>query len=332
MESTDEHEYAWRRPEPSPEWRALYEEMSRFRNDWSTEYKYDLKRAVWGFVDWLDKRPLTAIELQRYQDQLKARCSAGYAFREMKLLKQFMRWLTEQKYLKVDPSVLLAKITVPTKEVRDGFTREEYMKLRDYGDRDLHDMVVVQYHTGLSMIDACEIKWGEVDLAAMMIRRARAKMTKKTGARQYVPILENTDLHRLLVAANTSGEFKTGAGDLVFPRLYSMYWSNPSKKRSGQLLRMKLLAACRALRIESKGSHGFRRGLLSALASKPNANLINVSRVSGHASIDMLKRYVKPDESAIRESTREAMEEHFMEVADPNKDKPITTTDWTKLE
>ena len=332
MESNDEHQYAWRRSEPSLEWKHLYEEWARFRNDLSTESKYDIKRGIWSFLDWLHGRPFTVTELQRYQDQLKARCQPSYVIREMKFLRIFTAWLTEQKYLKVDPSLMLAKVHLPKKEPREGFTPEEYIKLRDYGDRDLHDLVVVQFHTGLSMIDACELLWEEVDLNTMMIRRKRRKMATRTGIKQRVPIHINTDLHSLLLLANTNGEFKTGAGDLVFPRLHAMYWSNKSKRRSGQLLRMRLHNACKALGITPKGSHGFRRGLLSAIATPNKANLANVMRVSGHSSIEMLMRYVKPDEEDIRESTHESMTEYFMKTQIPIKDQPKTTTDWSKLE
>ena len=332
MESTEEHEYAWRRREPSPEWKTLYEDMARYRNDWSTERKYDVKRAVWSLIDWLDSRPLTAVELQRYQDQLKLRCEAEYAKREMTAIKIFTAWLTEQKYLRVDPSLMLSKIIVHQKEAKEGFTPDEYRKLRDYGDPDLRDLVVVQFHTGMSMIDVCDLKWGEVDLESLIIRRGRLKMATRTGVKQYVPIMTGTDLHQTFISVMTKGEFKTGKGDLVFPRLHAMYWSNASKRRSGQFLRMRLHRACLALGITPKGSHGFRRGFLTAIASNPDANLINVSRVSGHSSIDMLKRYVKPDEDAIRASTREAMEKHFMKVKEPTKDKPRTNIDWSRLE
>ena len=299
--------------------REIIDRFLTFRNDWSRSTKLVSGKSIIAMMKWLGHRPLNIENFHAWAAWLGKNKRANTAERELKHCIWFCQWLKSAGWIKEDPSVGVKRPKVYQLPPKEGYTPEEYVRLRDNAGPLIRTFIIIAFHTGMSQVDVCTLRWEDVKLDQMMIIRQRKKMAKRNGATQYIPIVNDTDLHTELLRLREV----TYHGDdthFVEPMLEATYnnlggKAGPDSWDRGIIKRLNVV--CKRAGVRSKGTHGFRRGLLTAVASQPEVNLLHAANLSGHSNLQMLKRYVKPQPERIRASLAGVLAEHFAKTTLP---------------
>lgn len=304
---------------------SILEKYIGYRNDWSAATKLTARKSVMLMMRWLGRRTLNVENVHAFAAWMIKHHEAPYAGRVLSHCRLFCQWLKQAGYIKEDPSEKITKPKQYTLPPKEGYSPDDYVRLRDNADPMMRTFVIVAFHTGLAQVDVCNLKWSDVRLTQMMVIKQRSKMAKRTGATQYVPIVADSDLHIELLRLRDK-TYLGNEDNYVEPLLYNVYHNiggSPAKD-NGIIQRFEVL--CRRARVVYRGTHGFRRGLLTAIASDPDVNLLHAANLSGHSNLQMLKRYVKPQPERIRASLEHILASHFAKVS-----LPLLPSDATKV-
>jgi integrase len=147
-------------------------------------------------VDWM--------QLVRSRTGIKGRmlCEARVNIWRM-ITAAYLRWIHLMGAIEKDPSVCLPKCrkTPPTQKAV--FTHEEYLRMVKYGEDNGYTtelwLLTLGYHSGMSIVDCCTLRWTEVQLednGPCYIRRIRTKLSPRYGIRAMctIPIIVGNEL------------------------------------------------------------------------------------------------------------------------------------------
>ena len=287
-----------------------------YHNDWQPATKLTARKSVMLMMRWLGRRTLNVENVHAFAAWMAKHHEAPYAGRVLSHAKLFCQWLKEAQYIKEDPSVNITKPKNYKLPPKEGYSPDEYIRLRDNANPMMRTFVIIAFHTGMAQVDVCNLKWADVRWNEMMIIRQRQKMARRSGATQYVPIIPDTDLHIELMRLRDK-TYLGNEDNYVEPLLYNIYWNVGGSVIKDNAIIQRLEILCRHAKVPNRGTHGFRRGLLTALASEESANLLAVANLSGHGSLQMLKRYVRPQPEKIRAALSGILTQHFSKVSLP---------------
>jgi len=280
----------------------LMERYLAYRNDWVDSTRYEARNAIPKFFAWLGDRSITPENVQEYYDFIGKHINGGTADKIAKHTSQFLRWLNTDGWLKIDPSEGVKKPKATVAGVMTAYTRDEYIKLRDGITKPYNEVIIVLWSTGMSIVDAIELKWFEIDLNEMMIFKKRKKMISRGGSLQKIPIFQNTDLDRL-IQSRMKRIRNRKPEDRFFPELETR-----DMKQHGNIIK----AACISLGVTWRGTQGFRRAVCSALGNAKHLNILQGMAMSGHKDIDVFRdKYVTVDHELLRQNIAEALKNHF---------------------
>lgn len=194
-------------------------------------------------------------------------------------------------------------------EQRKPITAEDYAKLKTTAKTsEMTWLLILGWHTGFSVIDCATLKWEDVNMTECAIRKRREKtgvlMTNCFDSASELGIAIRLRYDAARIASN--GAIPTGP---VEPKL-AMHVrpksgpvnNNPlhastSFDRIGHL-RIFLRDLFRDANVP-KSFHSFRTRWATEIVNS-GVNLIVAAQTTGHKSVQMLSRYVRPDPVALK--------------------------------
>ncbi|MFC5474633.1 site-specific integrase [Paraherbaspirillum soli] len=186
----------------------------------------------------------------------------------------------------VNPTKNIRKPKLPRGRTRRLYGGEETALLRwcvQNGNLRLRSIIIIAIETAMRRGELVGLKWGDVNLPSRMVYLDDTK----NGESRTVPLssravdaLESiTSINDILTIASTSGTFKPARNkeESVFSMHADTISANFSKARKG-------------CGIEGLTFHDLRHEATSRLFEK-GFNMIEVATITGHKSMQMLKRY-----------------------------------------
>lgn len=291
---------------------------------WKACAEHDLE----VFLVWLNGRRFIAEE--RGSVDLYAEWIA-FTFRKFSNLKahklcsmsgRFCNWLERNQYIINNPHRATRRPRIIYNPPRIPFTVEEYERLKAAAasmrgePRLMYWAIIVGWATGMAMVDVCMLKWSDVDMENLVIHRAR----QKTGGQCTIPIAPGSELHEGLkrkaefVPPFYPNDAEKGLfyvdHELALRRMRAFgQWGMAGSTVGGLFTQVRDKAGVD----DRKTFHNFRATMCSALANA-GINLSIACAITGHKSTDVFKRYVTPNEGAVREQMRRALEYRELEM------------------
>lgn len=131
-------------------------------------------------------RDISSKIAQQYATDLRSGdLTANTYNKHIGFLKLFFRVLGEPARLDENPFEKIKKRKLQT-NVRRELTMEELKTILEKASGELQTLLMIGTFTGLRLGDCCTLKWGEVDLVRMQIKRVPNKLRHRSNARPVV--------------------------------------------------------------------------------------------------------------------------------------------------
>jgi integrase len=252
---------------------------------------YNNLRRMKKFFTWAANRGHNVVShdvLTRYVNWVYDNHPASTASEDWWAVRRFLRWLERSGRI-VDS--IERHVRLPRKKKVNNsqpITHEEYLQLRVTASGHWMDWVIMLgWHTGMSLIDCLSLKWEHVDLDKCCILRER----RKTGVPLMVPFEPDDDLGRGL-SERLASYPDAGPGDFVDPASAAYIGNpiNPSLRACMAFTRIRDRAGVSP----AKTFHSFRHSFVSMLANS-QVNTALASKITGHSNPSIFLRYVHPN-------------------------------------
>jgi integrase len=145
------------------------------------------------FTKWLSKEHprvsnlngiTPAIASEYASNMIRDKASPNTFNKRLNFLKLLCETLAHPAQLQANPFEKIKRKKLKTVSKRE-LTIEELRRILDTGNKDLKLLLMLGLHTGLRLGDCATLKWGEVDLQRMLIRR----IPNKTRSRSPKPVV-----------------------------------------------------------------------------------------------------------------------------------------------
>jgi len=213
--------------------------------------------------------------------------------RELACLKTCLNQAVEWEKLDRNPAGKVKKFREPNAKERI-LTGEEAKRLLDEASDELRPVLIVALNTGMRKNEILSLRWKDVDFIKGFIHIADSK----SGRSRNIPM--NGLVFETLHAMDRQREF-------VF--------ENPETKARILDVKTAFKGACRRAEIKGLRFHDLRHTAASRMV-EAGIDLVTVSKILGHASIQMTMRYAHPT----LENMRLAVE-RLGEILDPTRQK-----------
>jgi len=229
------------------------------------------------------------------------------------VVKAFLRWMRLMKYVDDDLAACIPHLMEPARRDPAIITEEEYEALKKYcAGRNWCQthlwLIILGYRTGMSLVDCCHLRWRDVHLddnGPSYIDIYRIKLQRLGDkAKCQIPIVPFSDLHLWLLNLRKAERWKRADGidDYVHQETQGLYVTTMGNLR-GDFKRI----FERAGLPKGKSFKCFRNSLCSNLVNS-GMQLALVCKVTGHNSVKMLLRYLKPDRRALQDGMAKAQQ------------------------
>lgn len=252
----------------------------------------DLRNAMKA-VRWLDEfangRALTKRLVSEFCDSLhkKPGYSQNTCFLTGIKVREFLRWLVASGRCQQDFSLGLQWPSMKPQQARCPYTKTEYERLLKANDGyAIYWLIMLMWNTGMATVDACDLRWGSVDLDKCIITRNRSK----TGTRQEIPIIRGSELHEELIKKRKECEGVYGSIKSDTP--VSIEWFNNTNGTRAMLMK-----ACERAGVKYKSPHSFRAAFVGRMHK---LNPMVAMKITGHKSPSVFAAYADPDEATLR--------------------------------
>lgn len=290
------------------------------------------RRSMRKFMRWLGKREVHSDDYVKYCQKLVALCQeyanhvagsgVGYVQASIDLtgLTRFFSWCVRSGFLIFNPMSKVTKLVKP-QERKPIFTHAEYelMKERAKGKL-IYGMIVLGYNTGMSLSDCCFLKWAEVDMEELVIRRVRHKM-RRFKKEAIIPIIPGSDLHEYLKFRRDVKPDKwlhVDDHEYVMPEWAFRYKTIKGHNVAQHVTRF--LTKCNLYLPHRRNFTTFRHTFASNLVNS-GCSVVAACDIMGHSNPKTLLGYVKPDVSAMRARLMDAFK-HTKKDTDTLEIKP----------
>ena len=226
------------------------------------------------------------------------------------IVGSYLRWLHLMGAITQNPSDCMPKVRPTPPSQKLIFTHEEYLRMVEYGrqygslDTQLW-LLTLGYHTGMSLIDCCTLRWEQVELpedGPCFIRRMRSKLAKRYGTKCMctIPIIVGSELwvwfKQLQRKANYEGE-EAGI-DFVHQEAAEMSITYPPQPT------FEMSAFIKAALGADQKNRTFRnlRNTFASRLINSGTDSVLVSKMTGHKTVAQLADYVVPDQGAMQEA------------------------------
>jgi len=216
---------------------------------------------------------VTAEAVEEYKAKRRAEVSPATVNRELACLKTCLNKAVEWGKLEKSPAAKVKKFREPNSRERF-LTIDETNRLLGQAADTLRPVLIVALSTGMRKGEILKLRWTEVDFVKGYIRL----QDSKSGKGRAVPM--NALVFDLL------HEFPTRRG-------FEFVFENPETKTHVQDVKTGFRAACRRAGLQGVRFHDLRHTAASRMI-EAGADLVTVSKILGHASIQMTMRYCHP--------------------------------------
>ncbi len=271
------------RPEPAPK-PILFEKFAaeEFIELYAKPNKRSWKRdeaslkVLKRFFKGRDLRDIGAEEGERFKMKRKAEVSPSTVNRELACLKTLYAKAVEWRRVESSPFERVKKLREPEGKEKI-LSRDEARGLLAEAAPHIKPVIVLALSTGMRRSEILGLKWSDVDLIKAFIRIGESK----SGRTRNVPM--NALVFDALREMPRRGEF-------VFPN-----------KTGGHVLDVKtgFKAACRRAGIKSLRFHDLRHTAASWMV-EAGVDLVTVSKILGHRTIQMTMRYCHSTEQNMK--------------------------------
>lgn len=222
-------------------------------------------------------------------------------------VKAFLVFLKTMRYTHDDLASLIPKTKPATQGEPVVFTEEEYERIKAYcAGRERFQLhlwlIIVGYRTGLSLVDACHLRWCNVHLnenGPSYIDIHRIKIERFGGKSLcQIPIVPFTDLHEWLMLLKKQEHMNyrrhDGITDFVHQDAPGFYAC------SGRRIQASFNYLFAKAGVTGKTYRNFRNTFCSNLINS-GVQAALVMKMTGHNNIKMLLHYTKPDRRALQD-------------------------------
>lgn len=219
---------------------------------------------------------VTAEAIEEYKAKRRAEVSPATCNRELACLKTCLNKAIEWGKIEKSPAAKVKKFREPISRERF-LTIDESKGLLAQASDGLRPILIVALSTGMRKNEVLSLRWRDVDFVKGFIRI----LDSKSGSRN-VPM--NALVFDLLHGLDRSREF-------VFENLET--------KTHVQDVKTGFRAACRRAGLDGVRFHDLRHTAASRMV-ETGIDLVTVSKILGHASIQMTMRYAHPTPENMR--------------------------------
>lgn len=287
-----------------------------WRNQYPGESPRTRERHIRLFKEWsmlANGKNLTPTLVMEWNEHLRKTARNGSTMaRANGTLRAFLGWLKGVGVIIMDPSLALAKFPACPSKPTAIFTHAEYEKIVAYGEEHPEDfalatwLVVLAYHTGMSMIDCCKLRWDEVMIdpsGPCYIQHYRLKMSHRGGtkAKCIIPIVVGGELWNWIMRM---AKAYRGKSDSVNPEAITFY---ENRRLEPKRIFHRLFS--RALGSRNRKGRTFRclRNTFCSRLLNAGVDPVLVSKMTGHSRLDQLAVYVTPDVRVMQEAIQRGL-------------------------
>lgn len=276
--------------------KVRFEELAEdFLNDYRINGKRSLDKAqqsvrhLQGFFGGMRAVDTTTDKVRIY---VKERQEAGYANAQINRELAALTWMFNLAVQQTPPKVT-HKPYIPMlqeRNVRSGFFEDdEFVALRAALPVELRPIVTFAYYTGWRKQEILSMTWEQVDLHARTVRLNPGKTKNQEGRIVYL----EGELFDTLTAVKTER-------DSLYPQCPWVFHRNEERIKD---FRSAWRTACRAVGLESKLFHDFRR---TAVRNMVRAGIPErvAQQIAGHKTRSVFDRYHIVSDADLREAAR----------------------------
>lgn len=228
-------------------------------------------------------------------------------------LKRYLGWLTGCNIIKADPSRYMPSIYVPPPLAQKSFTHAEYLGMMRFAEgqprfQTAAYLICLGYHTGMSLVDCCHLKWEEVTLrddGPSFIQRIRTKIRMRVGARAMctIPVLAGSEVWRWLKRLQAD---KPANAVHVHREAIQQYNSWHGKHLRERFTAVMAAGVGGKQNLNGRSFRNLRTSFTSRMVNSGSDSVL-VSKMTGHQNLEQLAEYVVPDVRKMQECVHNAL-------------------------
>ena len=248
---------------------------------------------------------ITPEQIERYRLKRKADgVSPATINREMSCLKTFYVKAIEWEKIETNPAAKIKKFKELAKKDRI-LTVAEMSRLIDAASPDIRLALIIALNTGMRRGEILSLQWKDVDLVKGYVHIPETK----SGKPRDIPM--NSLVFEALSERKQQGEF-------LFP--------NTETKSHVKDVKTAFKGACQRADIKGLRFHDLRHTAASKMI-EAGIDLVTVSRILGHASIQMTMRYAHPTPENMRRAVEKLGEvfQNSREKVETVETKPLVS-------
>jgi integrase len=226
-------------------------------------------------------------DIERYRAKRKADVSLATINRELACLKTLFNKAIEWGKLESNPAQKVKKFREANIKERI-LTDSEYRRLVENASPQLKPVIIINLNTGMRKNEILSLRWENIDFHKGFIFIEDSK----SGRSRRVPI------NRVVFEALKSIEQKS---EFVF--------FNAETKKHVKDIKTGFKAACRRAGIKGLRFHDLRHTAASWMVEE-GIDLVTVSKILGHSSIQMTMRYAHPTPENMKRAVEKLAEIH----------------------
>jgi integrase len=200
----------------------------------------------------------------------------------LRLLRAALRLAAKRGRVLHDP---MAGVSLYKTHARDRIcTPDEFKAIVGVAEPELRLAVIIGNATAMRLGEIVKLTWRRIDLAAGMV--SLFEEHTKTDEARRVPLTKDV-----------VSELEKWRGDHPGEFVFSIRTSSAMSKRFGEL--------CDKLKIEDLTFHDLRHSACTALR-RAGVDIFTIQRISGHKTLEVLKRYQTFDDGDLRSAVERA--------------------------
>lgn len=268
-----------------------------------------------GMVEWMQH-----LQSHRTQQRIPRPVGPGHINKINTISKAFLRWMRQMNYVSQDLASCIPTLMTAAPKESVIITEEDYEKVKKYcAGRDNWQphlwLIILGYRTGMSLVDCCHLRWKDIHLdddGPSYIDIYRIK-TERLGekAKCQIPIVPYSDLHLWLLNLKNVIPWKRadGIADYVHQETPGLY------KSTFATVAQDFKTIFRQAGVDDKKTFKCLRNSLCSNLVNSGMQIANVCKITGHQSVEMLLRYLKPDRRVLQDGMAAAQQYSARTVA-----------------
>ena len=252
-----------------------------------------------------DLHEIGVLDIEKFKSgRLTEGVSRARINRNLMVLKKMFSLAVDWGYLKENPAKRVKRF--PENSLKERIlTREEEKSLLSACASHLQQVVLVALNTGMRRSEILSLRWDQVDLGKETIRVERTK----SGRPRFIPI------NSLLLSVLDTLRRQNGQSEFVFP--------DSKTEKPIKNVKTSFKAACKKAQIKGLRFHDLRHTAASRMV-EAGIDLVTVSKILGHSTIQMTMRYAHPTPENMRRAVEvlaqdELFRPNFVQFSSPTK-------------